>query len=273
MNKKSAFTLAEVLITLSIIGVISALTMPSLVTNYNKRIYAASVQKFYNQISTALSNYKSDHRVDSVRKAYNSQANAEDFLTKYFNVTKDCGYGRIWTNSCLADSYQTLSKRALTLDNNTPRENAKIKESAGYSRAELEAMGTRDLLSFMDKYENILCDCNRHPDWDNCTAHGSGGATWGNESIIWCQYTYIPNADYQCVQLNTGATACINTSGHVVFDINGIKKPNMKGRDLFSFSIISDGSIADGEETDCNNAKSTSGCFTKLMNNNWSMDY
>ena len=37
MNKKSAFTLTEVLVTLSIIGVVSALTVPTLMKQYSKK--------------------------------------------------------------------------------------------------------------------------------------------------------------------------------------------------------------------------------------------
>ena len=36
-SRKIAFTLAEVLITLGIIGVIAAMTLPSLITNYQEK--------------------------------------------------------------------------------------------------------------------------------------------------------------------------------------------------------------------------------------------
>lgn len=36
-DSKKGFTLAEVLITLGIIGVVAALTMPSIIANYQKR--------------------------------------------------------------------------------------------------------------------------------------------------------------------------------------------------------------------------------------------
>ena len=42
---KKAFTLAEVLITLGIIGVVAALVMPSLIANYKKKVYVAQLQK------------------------------------------------------------------------------------------------------------------------------------------------------------------------------------------------------------------------------------
>ncbi|MDR1327709.1 MAG: prepilin-type N-terminal cleavage/methylation domain-containing protein, partial [Heliobacteriaceae bacterium] len=45
--KKYAFTLSEVLITLGIIGVVAALTMPSLITKYEKQVTVTRLKKFY----------------------------------------------------------------------------------------------------------------------------------------------------------------------------------------------------------------------------------
>lgn len=45
MKKVLAFTLAEVLITLAIIGVVAAITIPTLITNYQKKVYVAKLQK------------------------------------------------------------------------------------------------------------------------------------------------------------------------------------------------------------------------------------
>jgi len=52
--KKNAFTLAEVLITLGIIGVVAALTMPSLITNYQKKQTVVRLQKAYSALSQAV---------------------------------------------------------------------------------------------------------------------------------------------------------------------------------------------------------------------------
>ena len=48
-----AFTLAEVLITLSIIGVVAAMTVPTLMANVNKQIYVTGLKKAYNQLQNA----------------------------------------------------------------------------------------------------------------------------------------------------------------------------------------------------------------------------
>ena len=49
-----AFTLAEVLITLGIIGVVAALTLPALINNYEKSVVEIRMQKFYTNINAAL---------------------------------------------------------------------------------------------------------------------------------------------------------------------------------------------------------------------------
>ena len=53
-NNKKAFTLAEVLITLGIIGVVAALTMPSLITNYQKKQTVVQLKKVYTVLYQAI---------------------------------------------------------------------------------------------------------------------------------------------------------------------------------------------------------------------------
>ena len=50
---KKGFTLAEVLITLAIIGIVAALTIPTLVTNYKKKIVTTRLLKFYSAMKQA----------------------------------------------------------------------------------------------------------------------------------------------------------------------------------------------------------------------------
>ena len=45
MRKNNGFTLAEVLITLGIIGVVAALTIPTLISNTNSRRFASQFKK------------------------------------------------------------------------------------------------------------------------------------------------------------------------------------------------------------------------------------
>ena len=49
-SRKAAFTLAEVLITLGIIGVVSAMTVPTLMQNYQRQSYVTQLHKTYNEM-------------------------------------------------------------------------------------------------------------------------------------------------------------------------------------------------------------------------------
>src|SRR5574344_1306929 len=52
-NKKSAFTLAEVLITLGIIGVVAALTLPSVINNIQDKQMKVAWKKVFSELSQA----------------------------------------------------------------------------------------------------------------------------------------------------------------------------------------------------------------------------
>ena len=54
LKKHCAFTLAEVLITLGIIGVVAAMTMPALITNHQKKQTVVQLKKAYTVLSQAL---------------------------------------------------------------------------------------------------------------------------------------------------------------------------------------------------------------------------
>ncbi len=61
-----AFTLAEVLITLGIIGVVAALTMPNLIANYQKQLWITQLKKQINVINNNLIRIKADEGVDNL---------------------------------------------------------------------------------------------------------------------------------------------------------------------------------------------------------------
>ena len=53
-NKKVAFTLAEVLITLGIIGIVAALTLPTLIQNHRNQVVETRLKHFYSTINQAI---------------------------------------------------------------------------------------------------------------------------------------------------------------------------------------------------------------------------
>ncbi|MBP3924668.1 type II secretion system protein [bacterium] len=52
--KNKAFTLAEVLITLGIIGIVAAMTIPTLMAEYRKKVIETRLAKFYSIINQAI---------------------------------------------------------------------------------------------------------------------------------------------------------------------------------------------------------------------------
>ena len=63
LKQKPAFTLAEVLITLGIIGVVAAMTMPSLMQNYRDKELIVKTKKTYAVIQNAVLLAKSQNDI------------------------------------------------------------------------------------------------------------------------------------------------------------------------------------------------------------------
>ena len=102
---KKGFTLAEVLITLSIVGVVSILTLPNLVDGYKKKVYVGQLQRAYNIVVNAINMYATDKDIgslyDSDLDTYNGVSN---FMSTYIKSTKHCNSGNM--GDCLAGQYK-----------------------------------------------------------------------------------------------------------------------------------------------------------------------
>ncbi len=104
----AAFTLAEVLITLAIIGIVAAMTIPTLITNYQKKQTVSKLKQTYSIISQALTMAQAEHGDTTTWDVagiygtptddanFSSKEALETFVKKYFipylNVSKDYGY-------------------------------------------------------------------------------------------------------------------------------------------------------------------------------------
>lgn len=61
MKKRVAFTLAEVLITLGIIGIIAAMTIPQLIQNYEKHVIEVQLKKTYSDLENMIKRAEADN--------------------------------------------------------------------------------------------------------------------------------------------------------------------------------------------------------------------
>lgn len=88
--RKIAFTLAEVLITLGIIGVVAAMTMPSLIQNYQEKATVTKLKKFYSLVSQAYVSILNDEGGSDTLQAGDDLEMMEKF-GKYLKYQKTCG--------------------------------------------------------------------------------------------------------------------------------------------------------------------------------------
>ncbi len=94
--RRAAFTLAEVLITLGIIGVVAAMTLPTLINNYEKKETVSKLKKVYavltNTTQMAMAEYGDTTGWD-LQDGYNVSTGkyfAEKYLIPYLKVAKTC---------------------------------------------------------------------------------------------------------------------------------------------------------------------------------------
>ena len=106
--RRAAFTLAEVLITLGIIGVVAAMTIPTLIANYQKKQTVSKLKQTYSTISQTLTMAQAEHGDTTTWEVagiygtptddtnFNHKDAITKFATKYFipylKVSKDFGY-------------------------------------------------------------------------------------------------------------------------------------------------------------------------------------
>ena len=110
---KKAFTLAEVLITLAIIGVVAAMTIPTLITNYQDKTWSTSAQVFERKLEEGLKTMNTQQSLAGYR-------NTADFaaeLAKHFKITRICNSNEI--ASCFNDK---INWEVLDVKKNTESE-------------------------------------------------------------------------------------------------------------------------------------------------------
>lgn len=94
LNKKYAFTLAEVLIVIGIIGMIADMTIPTLVTNVQEKTTVVTLKKAYSTLSQAYTLATTDNGTPDTWGLTADTAgtvNMIEALKPYLNMTKDCG--------------------------------------------------------------------------------------------------------------------------------------------------------------------------------------
>ncbi len=92
LRNKKGFTLAEVLITLAIIGVVAALTIPTVVRNYQKHQTVVRLKKTYSSLANTTNLAIAEHGPITGWEVENNKSNefADKYLIPYLKVQKRC---------------------------------------------------------------------------------------------------------------------------------------------------------------------------------------
>lgn len=118
---KKGFTLAEVLITLAIIGVVAAMTIPTLIVSYKERQTVSQLTKVYSTLASAYQMMQAEYgTIDTwgLKKTNTGEVDEEgntiydhsaqnlisERLRKYLKVSKTCEEGKI----CYSGASYTL---------------------------------------------------------------------------------------------------------------------------------------------------------------------
>ena len=114
------FTLAEVLITLVIIGVIAAMTIPTLINKTNKQEYVSRLKKAYSTLSQATNRIIADEGMPrgDIGGWATSTENIYNLYRKYLNKAKACDNG---ITGCFSGTYTRMNGVVNSLDTGVDR--------------------------------------------------------------------------------------------------------------------------------------------------------
>ena len=92
-RKQKAFTLAETLITLGVIGIVAALTLPSIIANYQKKILKNRFKKMYRELTqaTQLLAVNEDINIFEYAKSHDSQAALDKLMSQMKKTSRITG--------------------------------------------------------------------------------------------------------------------------------------------------------------------------------------
>ena len=206
LSSTLAFTLAEVLITLGVIGIIAALTLPSLIAKYQDEVLVNATKKAYSIIQNALIDAQADGGVlgDNTFLFDVTQNNVDlaKRFQKYFNGAIFCENRN--SNGC-SKYYDIKYKYATKQIVN----GSTAGEFLNYPKLILTD-GTVLSLRQQQSCLNVWYSCERD-DKGNCKKDEHG-----NDIMK-------PGSDDAC--------------GYIYFDVNGLKGPNQYGRDSYCLKI------------------------------------
>ena len=199
LGHKYGFTLAEVLITLGIIGVVMAITIPSLINKYRTYVLQQQFKKVYAALSVAVEKVQFDMG-ENVKCRY-GKGNTNSHMTL-----------RDWSECKLF--YQEFAKQLNVIKTCNRNEDEGGCIPAGMYRSYDEIFAEYKNLEGEEAEENLKANCN-----------GFGSAYKGRRTV------YILQGGFLISPYGIGNAPVF------MVDINGHNRPNKWGHDVFVFYL------------------------------------
>ena len=231
--KKNGFTLAEVLITLGIIGVVAAMTLPTLIQNHQKQVYVNGLKKALSISQNMMKQMQADEGVS-------------DFGSTHLFSDGVC----VFADSTCEDSYGNPS----VFEEVIPKYLKAVKTCKG------------EACTQKVHHTNFVCDENnkcKNEILNYYYSHIRDMFPYLSNRIIGF---YTPDGMiFYIFPDNRCNGSCEKTVG-IIVDVNGNKGPNILNVDVFAFSIDKNGKPGP-------NMENYFGSIKHLMSNGWKMDY
>ncbi len=216
-RKRHAFTMAEILLSLTIIGVVAAITLPSLMANINERTWNTQRKALYARLSQAIAMMPQIAGYGTLTETTNEDGTTtvtdtatESFLTeglsKVLQINNICD--NVHLQDCgLSTTYMDMLGSQKTLPT-TLYELSSGFNSIAFSGSSYSTMDTKAAAFETQNGEAIVAYYNRS-----------------------CKYEYLNESSltqYGNVFGFPQATMCVN----FIYDLNGSKGPNAVGKDI-----------------------------------------
>lgn len=214
MNKIKAFTLAEILITLTVIGIVAAIAIPSLISNVNERAWNTQRKALHVRLTNAV--------LDMPRiKGYGVYETAKNEETGKTEVTKDTA-----SESFLVEGLSKVYK----IKNICNKDNI---EKCGISNTIVTFSGEK--IDFPKTFQGIRGCRTGSGCEDTSLSPGIAAFQTPNGESVAVYY------NKGCAPISQGVTEahfpslmCLN----FIYDLNGLKAPNQIGKDMGFITAI-----------------------------------
>ena len=206
-RKRTAFTLAEVLITIGIIGIVAALTIPAIIANTQGKEYEVARKRM-------LQTFGEGVRLISIQGEMQSANNAEDFVENYLKkqikIMKTCDNDNLkacgietGTNAIKAWSDKKITRTM-------PRTTSQLNSGIASGHTMKNPTKSYGFVMANGYAVNLFYNPNC---WTRDKLNPNSGYLFSNYA-----------SDYVCV--------------NAIYDMNGLKGPNQAGKDIGFVTIL-----------------------------------